>query len=86
MIASATAEAMKTARPLLVCFRGLDLAGVLCELVDVFSEDFHVLAGVFEGLPFRLRDHLVLISGTGSTFELHGEGDADVTAFDVLRS
>ncbi|AHG05670.1 hypothetical protein HALDL1_00345 (plasmid) [Halobacterium sp. DL1] len=64
----------------------MDLAGILCEIMDIFPKNLHVLASVFEGLAFRFRDYLVLIPGTGSTFELHCEGDADITAFDVLRS
>jgi hypothetical protein len=86
MIASATAEATKKQRSSLsVFFFGLDLTGVLSEIVDVFTENFHVLAGVFEGLAFRFGRDFVLIAGASATSEFHGEGDADITAFDVLR-
>jgi len=66
-----------------VCW--LDLTGVLSEIVDVFPQCFHVLAGVFEGLAFRFRDDLVLVTGAGATSELHREEDTDVTSLDVLR-
>jgi len=55
-----------------VCW--LDLVSVLSEVVDVRSEDFHVLTGVFERLAFRLRDHLVLILGV--VISSPGEGPA----------
>jgi len=64
----------------------LDLAGVLSEIVNVFLQCFHVLAGVFEGLAFRFCDDLVLITGAGATSKLHRGGDTDVTSLDVLHS
>ena len=58
---------------LLVVFPRLNLAGIFGEVMDVPPKRLHVLAGVFERLTFRFRDHLVLISGAGSSFELHSE-------------
>jgi len=46
-------------------------------------KNLHVLASVFHSLAFRFGHDFVLIAGASPASKLHGEGDADVTAFDV---
>jgi len=51
--------------------------------MDVLPKNLHVLASVFHSLAFRFGHDFVLIAGASPASKLHGEGDADVTAFDV---